>query len=140
VDNAETLGYAIENIKSVLEMSEAMKAAGVAGYDEAGQGKSVVDPKAFMNYVKKELKAVSIHAVDIFIDLDALENSDIQKPLPPAGMLADADGNLMPVDEAEPHMPTGSVPTASEFSQFGESLVKRLQVKRKVRTHKRHRS
>lgn len=79
VDNSETLGYVIDNIKSVVEIAEMMKSAGVAGYDANGNPQSVIDPKKFMEYAKKELKAASINAVDIFVDLN-MTNEEIQPP------------------------------------------------------------
>lgn len=70
VDDAEALGYVLDNVKSVLQVIEDLNRSGVFGEDEDGEPKNApVDSEEILNYIKSEMKKSGSESWKIFGDI-----------------------------------------------------------------------
>lgn len=74
VDDAESLGYVIDNVKNILDLADSIRQSGVIplpGMDEEGNElplPSVLDPEDLYKYLDSEFKSIGSKAGAIFIE------------------------------------------------------------------------
>ncbi|QPB08502.1 hypothetical protein [Vibrio phage Va2] len=68
VDDAESLGYVIDNVRSVVDLADLIRRSGIMPADENGEYPSVLDPEELYKYVDQEFKSIGSKAGKIFFE------------------------------------------------------------------------